>query len=246
MKEQFGGIERLYETAGLARIQQAHVAIIGVGGVGCWAAEMLARAGVGQLTLIDADEVCVTNINRQVHALNSSVGRAKVLVMAERIKDINSDCEVHAIEQFYMDSTADELLNNKYSYVIDAIDSVKHKVALLADCKKRQLSVVTTGGAGGKKDPTRLKQTDLAQTQGDRLLKKVRYQLRRHYDFKDVKKFGIQAIYSDEEMKLPFCEVDEKKSFRLDCDTGYGTSPTVISCFGILAADAVISALIKP
>lgn len=246
MKERFGGIERLYESSGLVKLQQAHVAIIGVGGVGCWAAEMLARAGIGQITLIDADEVCVTNINRQVHALNSSVGRSKVVVMAERIKDINPECEVHAIEQFYMDSTAEGLLSNNYSYVIDAIDSVKHKVALLADCKNRQLPVITTGGAGGKKDPTQLKQTDLAQTQGDRLLKKVRHELRRHYGFKELKKFAIQAIYSDEAMKLPFCEVDEKKSFRLDCDTGYGTSPTVVSSFGILAADAVIKALLQP
>lgn len=245
MKERFGGIERLYTAAGFERLQNAHVAIIGVGGVGCWAAEMLARSGVGEITLVDADDICVTNINRQIHALNSSVGRPKVTVMAERIKDINPDCEVHAIEKFYMDSTAEELLSNNYSYIIDAIDSVKHKVALLAACKQRQIPVITTGGAGGKSNPGQLKQTDLAETQGDRLLKKVRHELRRHCDFKGLKKFGIQAVFSDEEMRLPFSKTEDKKSHRLDCDTGYGTSPAVISSFGIMAADAVIKDLMR-
>lgn len=239
MKERFGGIERLFGEAQSAKLQQSHVAVVGVGGVGCWAAEMLARSGVGQITLIDADELCVTNINRQIHALDSTVGRSKVKVMAERIKDINPDCQVHIQDRFFMASAADDLLL-EFDYLIDAIDSVKHKVLLLAECVDRNIPVVTCGGAGGKTDPASIKTADLARTSGDRLLKKVRYELRKHHGFKHKKAFNIKAVYSEQNMILPFCEVDEQQSFKLDCDSGYGSSPTVISSFGIRVADVVI------
>jgi len=244
MKERFAGIERLYGEVGLARLQQAHVAITGVGGVGCWAAEILARSGIGELTLIDADDICVTNINRQIHALNSTVGQFKVSAMKARILDINPQCIVHERQQFFMKSTAADILSIEYDYVIDAIDSVKHKILLLAMCRERGIQVVTTGGAGGKKRTNNLQVADLGETRGDRLLKKVRYELRRHYGFRELKKFGIKAIYSDEQMVLPFCETTEQQSHRLDCDSGYGTSPAVISGFGIMAADLVIQALV--
>lgn len=244
MKERFGGIERLFGKEALSQLQGAHVAIVGVGGVGCWAAEMLARSGVGKITLIDADELCVTNINRQIHALDSTVGKSKVQVMAERIKDINSDCKVTCHEQFFMASTADELLID-YDYLVDAIDSVKHKVLLLAECLQRKIPLVTCGGAGGKTDPARIQTADLAKSSGDRLLKKVRYELRKHHGMKNKKKFKIQAVFTDQQMILPFCEVGEKQSYKLDCDSGYGTSPMVISSFGIRAADVVIKELLK-
>jgi tRNA A37 threonylcarbamoyladenosine dehydratase len=244
MKARFGGIERLLGEEALAQLQQSHVAIVGVGGVGCWAAEMLARSGVGKITLIDADELCVTNINRQIHALDSTVGKSKVQVMAKRINDINPVCKVICHEQFFMASTANELLLD-YDYLIDAIDSVKHKVLLLAECLKRRIPVVTCGGAGGKTDPSSIQSTDLAKTNGDRLLKKVRYELRKHHGLKGKKKFKIQAVFSDQAMILPFCEVEDKQSFKLDCDSGYGTSPMVISSFGILAADVVVKQLSK-
>ncbi len=244
MKERFGGIERLFGTAQAQRLASAHVAIVGVGGVGCWAAEMLARVGVGTITLIDADELCVTNINRQIHALDSTVGQSKVVTMAKRIHDINPACQVHAQEAFFMASNADELLL-EFDYLIDAIDSVKHKVLLLAECLKKKIPVVTCGGAGGKTDPACIQQADLAQTAGDRLLKKVRYELRKHHGLKDKKKFKIKAVYSDQAMILPFCDTADQQSFKLDCDSGYGTSPMVISSFGIRAADVVIKQLIK-
>jgi tRNA A37 threonylcarbamoyladenosine dehydratase len=244
MKERFGGIERLFGVDQLSKLQQSHVAIVGVGGVGCWAAEMLVRSGVGQITLIDADELCVTNINRQIHALDSTVGKSKVQVMANRIKDINPDCQVNCQEQFFMAGTADELLKS-YDYLVDAIDSVKHKVMLLAECLQRNIPLITCGGAGGKTDPGRIQSADLAKTSGDRLLKKVRYELRKHHGLKNRKKFKIQAVFSDENMTLPFCDVGEQKSFKLDCDSGYGTSPMVISSFGIRAADVVIKELLK-
>lgn len=239
MKERFGGIERLFGEEELAKLSNTHVAIVGVGGVGCWAAEMLARSGVGQITLIDADELCVTNINRQIHALDSTVGKSKVRIMADRIKDINPACQVNSHEAFFMAGNADELLV-EYDYLIDAIDSIKHKVLLLAECVQRNIPVITCGGAGGKTDPARIQTADLVKTSGDRLLKKVRYELRKHHGYKNKKKFKIQAVYSDQQMILPFCDVGEQQSFKLDCDSGYGTSPMVISSFGILAADCAI------
>lgn len=245
MKARFGGIERLFGADELEQLSQAHVAIVGVGGVGCWAAEMLARAGIGIITLIDADELCVTNINRQIHALDSTVGQPKVQVMAQRIKDINPACDVRCHEVFFMASNADQLLAENPDYVIDAIDSVKHKVLLLAACLERGIPVVAVGGAGGKTDPGRIQHKDLAQTSGDRLLKKVRYEMRKHHGLKGKKKFNIQAVFSDQAMKLPFCEADQVQSYKLDCDSGYGTSPMVISSFGIRAADCVIKELIK-
>jgi len=244
MKARFGGIERLFGEAEAAQLTGAHVAIVGVGGVGCWAAEMLARSGVGELTLIDADELCVTNINRQIHAMDSTVGQSKVQVMARRIKDINPDCQVNATESFFMASNVDELLVG-YDYLIDAIDSVKHKVLLLAECLKKNIPVVTCGGAGGKTNPAAIQTADLVKTSGDRLLKKVRYELRKHHGLKNQKKFKIPAVYSDQEMILPFCDVDTETSRKLDCDSGYGTSPMVISSFGIIAADVVVKELIQ-
>ncbi|MCX7552807.1 tRNA threonylcarbamoyladenosine dehydratase [Marinicella sp. S1101] len=244
MKDRFGGIERLFGDTQFAQLQQSHVAIVGVGGVGCWAAEMLARSGVGQITLIDADELCVTNINRQIHALDSTVGKSKVQVMAKRINDINPECQVNCHEAFFMAGQADEMLI-EYDFLIDAIDSIKHKVLLLAQCVQRNIPIITCGGAGGKTNPARIQTADLAKTSGDRLLKKVRYELRKHHGFKNKKKFNIQAVFSDQQMILPFCDVDEQQSFKLDCDSGYGTSPMVISSFGVRAADVVIKKLIS-
>jgi len=244
MKDRFGGIERLFGSAELARLQAAHVAIVGLGGVGCWTAEMLARSGVGRLTLIDADELCVTNINRQIHALDSTVGQSKVQTMAGRILDINPACQVTCHEAFFMASNADDLLID-YDCLVDAIDSVKHKVLLLAECLQRQIPVVTCGGAGGKTDPSCIQTADLARSSGDRLLKKVRYELRKHHGLKNHKKFNIQAVYSDQTMILPFCETGDATSRKLDCDSGYGTSPMVISSFGIRAADVVLKELIQ-
>ena len=243
MKARFGGIERLFGVLQSDQLQASHVAIVGVGGVGCWAAEMLARSGVGTITLIDADELCVTNINRQIHALDSTVGQSKVQVMAKRILDINPDCEVICHEVFFMAQNADQLLL-EYDYLIDAIDSIKHKVLLLAECRRRNIPVVTCGGAGGKTDPARIQTADLAKTAGDRLLRKVRSELRKHHGLKNSKKFNIQAVFSDQQMVLPVVNPDVETSRKLDCDSGYGTSPMIISSFGIRAADVVVKKLI--
>lgn len=242
MKQRFGGIERLFGDAALACLSRRHVAIVGVGGVGCWAAEMLARSGVGTISLIDADELCVTNINRQIHALDSTVGQSKVEVMAARIKDINPQAKVVGRQQFFMPQTAAELLAGDYDLLIDAIDSVKHKVLLLTECLQREIKVITAGGAGGKTDPTLVTCDDLSNSYGDRLLKKVRYELRKHH-LGRRKKFGIEAVFSPQQMVLPVS--DSKQSLRLDCDSGYGTSPMVISSFGIVAANLAVKTLLQ-
>ena len=147
----FAGIARLYGEKALTHFQQAHVVVIGIGGVGSWAAEALARSGIGELTLIDLDDICVSNINRQLHALSSTVGQDKVAVMAERIRQINPDCVVHQVADFIAADNLAELLGGKpVDYVLDAIDSVKAKTALIAWCKRRKIPLITTGGAGGQ------------------------------------------------------------------------------------------------
>ena len=151
----FGGIARLYGREGLERLAAAHVAVVGIGGVGSWAAEALARSGVGEISLFDLDDVCITNTNRQVHALQGAVGRAKVEVMAERIHAINPACRVHAVADFVTRDNLAELITLQLDMVIDCIDSVAAKAALIAWCKRRKIAIVTTGGAGGadRSDP---------------------------------------------------------------------------------------------
>src|SRR6516225_5042178 len=138
----FGGIARLYGQGGLLKLRAAHVCVVGIGGVGTWAAEALARSGIGAITLVDLDEVCVTNINRQLHALTETVGRSKVEVMAERIRAINPECKILAEQKFFNEQTAEELLASKFDFVLDAIDSVSNKVLLLAKCREKNLPVV--------------------------------------------------------------------------------------------------------
>lgn len=162
--QRFGGIARLYGEKALQCFQQSHICVIGIGGVGSWAAEALARSGIGQLTLIDMDDVCVTNTNRQIHALQGNVGKLKTEVMAERIRLINPDCQIHIIDDFITEENLQEYVNNRFDFVVDAIDSLRAKVALLAYCKRQKIPLITTGGAGGQMDPTKIAITDLAKT----------------------------------------------------------------------------------
>src|ERR1700722_17902972 len=195
----FGGIARLYGRSGLAKLRTAHVSVIGIGGVGAWAAEALARSGVGALTLVDLDEVCASNINRQLHALTETVGRAKVEVMAERIRAINPDCRVIAKQKFFNGQTATELLAPKFNFVLDAIDSVTNKVLLLAGCRQRNLPVVACGGAGGRRDGTQVRTADLAKVSHDRLLAEVRKKLRKEFQFPaDGLPMGVDCVFSAE------------------------------------------------
>lgn len=246
--DRFDGIGRLYSPAGLGRLQAAHVAVVGIGGVGCWAAEALARSGVGEITLVDLDEVCVSNINRQLHALEGTVGRAKVGVMAERIRAINPGAVVHARQEFFTESTAAELLVPAYDYVIDAIDSTAHKCLLIARCRGRGTPVVVVGGAGGRVDPTAIRVVDLARSTHDRLLEAVRSRLRKEYGFpRGGALFGVDCVCSIERAVYPGSEGEgcapREPGLRLNCEGGYGSACHVTGAFGFAAAGHVIGRL---
>ena len=211
-ERRFGGVARLYGAAGAKRIAEAHVCVIGIGGVGSWAAEGLARSGVGKLTLIDLDHVAESNINRQIQADDATLGQAKVQAMAQRIARINPDCEVIGIEDFIEADNLASLLP-ACDAVIDAIDQVRAKAALAAHCKHNKLLLIMTGGAGGRIDPTRVCIEDLSRTTQDALASKVRSRLRSEYGFTrdPKKKFGIECVYSPEQIRRPVnesCDVD--------------------------------------
>lgn len=250
-KDRFGGVARLHTDEGLQKLQQAHVCVIGIGGVGSWACEALARSGIGEITLIDADDVCVTNINRQIHALTHTIGEEKVMAMANRIKEINPQCKTHQHSTFFLESTAEKLLSPDYDFVIDAIDSLKHKTLLISLCKQKSINIIAVGGAGGKTGISDIQVCDLGLTHGDKLLSKVRSILRKNYNFPKYKskKFNIPCVFSPETVKLPWCDLpegEERTSLRLDCNNGFGTDMAVISIFGITAAHYVINHIINP
>ncbi|MGK0373533.1 MAG: tRNA A37 threonylcarbamoyladenosine dehydratase, partial [Glaciecola sp.] len=183
-QQRFSGLARLYGEQGLNKLLNANVCIIGIGGVGSWVAEALARSGINKLTLIDLDDVSISNINRQLHALNSTLNQSKIEVMSQRIADINPDCHTHLIEDFVTPENVSEYLCHGFDVVIDAADSVKAKAAIIAYCKRHKTKVICIGGAGGQWDPLQITKGDLAKTIQDPLLAKVRSQLRRFHDFR--------------------------------------------------------------
>ena len=238
----FGGIDRLYGAGTLARLSAAHVCVIGIGGVGSWAVEALARSGVGRLTLIDLDHVAESNVNRQVHALEDTLGMAKVEAMRARTARINPDCRVDCIDEFITPENVATLLP-ACEAVIDCIDQVRAKAALIAHCRRAKLPVVTTGGAGGRVDPTRIQLDDLSRTTQDALASKLRASLRKDYGFTrdPKKKFSVPCVFSDEQIRRPMgnggdaCDVDEAGIHGLNC-AGYGSAATVTASFGFAAA----------
>ena len=256
-ERRFSGVRRLYGQEGLAKLQRASVCVIGIGGVGSWAVEALARSAVGHITLIDLDNIAESNVNRQLHAIDGAFGMAKVTAMAQRIKAINPACVVKEIEDFVTPENVAQMLNDGFDMVLDAIDDAKAKVAIVAYCKKSNIPLVTVGGAGGRLDPTKIKQGDLSQVVGDRLLAKVRNQLRREHGFpkaptshkKSAVKFGITALYSDEQVLQPSsdieagCEVDAAVT-GLNC-AGYGSSVCVTAPFGMAASSIVLNHIVR-
>jgi len=250
-QQRFSGIARLYGSAGANALRQAHVCVVGVGGVGSWSVEALARTGIGALTLIDLDEVCVSNTNRQLPALTSEVGRSKVQVLKERAFGINPECQVTTIEEFFTSTNATRILDLNFNCVLDAIDDVANKSLLLAECARRQIPAVTVGGAGGRRDPTGIRITDLAFTSHDRLLQRVRKILRSDYNFPESPKtpFGIPCVYSVEPPVFPqpdgsVCAVrGEATELRMNCNSGYGSATFVTGAFGFAAAAEVVRLL---
>ena len=228
----FGGIQRLYGVDGQARLARAHVCVVGVGGVGSWAVEALARTGIGTLTLVDLDDVCITNVNRQLHAVTGEFGRPKVDVMADRIRLIQPDCQIHALQSLFTATTAAPILAAKFDGVVDAIDQTPMKALLIARCRELAIPIVTTGGAGGRRDPTALRVADLARTSHDGLLSATRKLLRDDHNFpRDPQaEFHVPCVYSIEAQVFPaadgtVCATREPGStLRLDCRSGYGTA----------------------
>jgi tRNA threonylcarbamoyladenosine dehydratase len=251
IQRRFSGVRRLYGEHGLARLQQAHVLVIGIGGVGSWAVEALARNAVGKLTLVDLDNIAESNMNRQIHALDDTLGKAKVTAMRERIAAINPLCEVAEIEDFVTPENLASMLAGQPEMVVDCMDDTKAKIALAAYCKQQQLPLIMVGSAGGKLDATRIRLVDLAHVQGDRMLAKVRNQLRRDHGFpkasdhKKSAKFGIVTVYSDEPVERPeeACETSTAGLTGLNC-AGYGSSICVTATAGFVAAQQAIQQLI--
>lgn len=243
----FGGVARLVGRLGAERLRAAHVAVVGMGGVGTWAVEALARSGIGSLTLIDLDEICITNVNRQLHALDGQIGRSKVAAMGERVRSIWPGCELVLEERFLSAANARELLGRGCDVVVDAIDSVDAKCCLVAHCREMGLRVVTCGGAGGKRDATKVRVADLTHATNDRLLKRLRKKLRQDYGFpRTDRELGIPAVYSKENAVYPWSDgrvcssVEPGNESRINCDTGLGTAAFVTGTFGLAAAGEVV------
>lgn len=251
-RDRFGGVGRLFGRAALDRLQASHVCLFGIGGVGSWAVEGLARSGVGAITLVDLDDVCITNVNRQLPAIDGQIGRPKVVVMKERIHAINPDCRVETVTEYFTPKTAEALLVPRFDVVIDAIDKMSNKALLIASCSQRGLSCVTVGAAGGKRDATRICAGDLGEAWGDNLLRLVRRKLRRDHGFPvgEDQKFGVRCVYSAEQPVFPWTDgscrmqAEPGTNLTLDCESGFGTAVFVTGAFGLVAAQEAIRLLI--
>ncbi len=248
--ERFAGIQRLYGVVEAEQIRSMHVCVIGLGGVGSWALEALARSGVGALTFIDYDTICLTNMNRQIHALQSNIGTKKVTVMAERIRDINPYCQCIAVDDFVTDRNLfDHLpINGGFDFVIDAIDSIKFKAAVIYHCKRNRIPIITTGAAGGLTDPSKVMIKDLTRTFNDPLAAKVRARLRSEHGYtRNTKRyFGVECVFSSQQQVYPKgdgsvgCQKPGIHGVHLDCRMGYGSATFVTATMGFMAVSRVI------
>ena len=253
----FSGIARLYGQPALERFRAAHVCVIGVGGVGSWIVEALARSAVGALTLIDLDNVAESNINRQVQALTATLGQAKIDALAERIAQINPYCKVTLVEQFITPDNLGQLIGTgTFDYVIDAIDSARDKAALIAYCRQHAVALITIGGAGGQTDPTKIAVRDLSKTEQEPLLKRVRKLLRTHYGFPrgEKTKFNVDAVFSMEPLQFPAAnagsalDADQSDNTGITGITGincagFGSCVVVTASFGMVAAAHLLRTL---
>jgi len=248
--QRFSGLGRLYGEAALPALQRAHFVVIGLGGVGTWVAEALTRSGIGELTLIELDEVCVTNTNRQSHALKSTLGQSKNAVISARLLDINPELIVHSVEDFLDQDNLKNLIGKQHNVVIDAMDAAHIKAALVAYCLAIKVRLVTLGSSGGKRDPRQVTSDDLGRSISDPMLAKIRTQLYRHHNFARDKnrKFRVDAVYSTEQMVYPKPDgsvcMDKQalaEGVKLDCAGGFGSSVMVTGTFGFVAAEKAIS-----
>ncbi len=252
--DRFGGVGRLYGAAGLAALGQARVCVVGGGGVGSWVVEALARSGVGAMTLVDLDEVCVTNVNRQLPALDGGFGQFKVEELAKRVQRIAPNCAVDSRAEFFNDKTCEAILSGGFEFVVDAIDNVRNKVLLIAECRRRGIAVITSGAAGGRRDGTRVQVADLAKSMQDPLLSKVRSSLRKEHGFPRAgKPMGVPCVFSPEPPVYPKSDgtvcasraeaAGREDSMKLNCEWGFGAATFVTGAFGFAAAGEVVRRL---
>ncbi|MCK0510540.1 tRNA threonylcarbamoyladenosine dehydratase [Aromatoleum buckelii] len=244
-ERRFGGIARLYGNDALPRLDRGRVCVVGIGGVGSWAAEALARSGVGHLTLIDLDHVAESNINRQSHALDATLGQAKVVAMAERLRAINPLVNVVVVEDFIGEDNAAALLRD-FDVVIDAIDNVRAKVAIVLTCRMRRIPLIVAGSAGGKTDPGKIRVDDLSRTEQDPLLAKMRKRLRSEHGFPRNPKrpFGIEAVYSSEALRIDGAACDLPHGPQGLACAGYGSSMMMTASVGLFAAARALERLL--
>ncbi|VFP87106.1 tRNA cyclic N6-threonylcarbamoyladenosine(37) synthase TcdA [Candidatus Erwinia haradaeae] len=252
-KERFSGVSRVYGEAALSLFSKKHICVIGIGGVGSWVAEALARSGIGMLTLIDMDDVCISNTNRQIHATKKNLGKPKIQVMAERILEINPECDVTYVDDFITVSNAPMLLDNNFSYVIDAIDSVTAKAALLAWCRRNNTPVITIGGAGGQIDPLQIQVSDLTKTIQDPLAASLRDQLKHNFNIlpNSKGKLNIDCVFSSECLRylqkdgsISNSRGNMKNQKTIDCKNGLGTVMMVTATFGLISVSHIFKKML--
>ncbi len=247
--ERFGGIARLYGVARAERLANARVAVVGIGGVGSWAAEALARSGVGSIILMDMDELCITNTNRQLPALDGAYGQPKVELMAARLRLINPAIEVIPLFSFYTVAHPERLFDVAPEVVVDAIDAMRPKAHLISECRRRGVPLVTCGGAGGRINASCISVADLARTCGDNMLSQLRRTLRQDYGFPLADKgpeIGIPCVYSPEKPRFPrcdgsvSCEREPGQKGGIGCASGFGSATHITGTFGFMAAGAAL------
>jgi len=258
----FRGVSLLFGVDAVTRLRGSHAAVLGIGGVGSWVVEGLARSGIGCLTMVDLDDICISNTNRQLHTLGNTVGRPKVEVMAERVQQINPECDVYTVHNFFSETTADAILDSAhapqrpFNVVVDAIDGVAEKCRLIVGCRRRGIPIVVSGGLGGKADPTQFREVDMAHATGDGLVKRVRSTLRQRYGYPKgadghqphrSKKWGLPCVSSPEVPRfvpVPSDTCNEQRGRT--CDTGYGTFCPAAGALGFALAAAATRMLVKP
>jgi tRNA A37 threonylcarbamoyladenosine dehydratase len=256
LRERFAGIDRLYGAGAVDRLARKRVAVVGLGGVGSWAVEALARSAVGHLALVDADDLCLSNTSRQLPALEGQYGRNKARAMAERCRAINPLIDAVAVESFLTPSNLESLLGGGYDLVLDACDSFRTKVEAIAWCRRRKLPIVTVGSAGGRTDPTQVRVRDLSRTEHDAMLSLIRRKLRGEFNFpkNHDRYFGVPAVYSIENVRYPqadgsVCGIRpqlDRAALKLDCGAGLGAATHVTGAFAFAAVGRCLEMLLKP
>lgn len=259
LHRRFDRMGRLVGDQNMEKLFQTHVMVIGLGGVGSWAAESLARSGVGRLTIVDFDEICVTNTNRQLHALQGLVGQKKAMVMAERLQKINPMSKVQAVPEFYNSENSEKIFSLQPDFVLDAIDNLTAKCHLLSESRKRNIPIISSGGASGRFDPQNIQVKDMADSYNDPLLVQVRKILRSQYDFPEKGNFEIPCVFSNEVPEMPIeLKYDKGEGFKCVCPQGqndlhscdrrrviYGTASFITGTFGFHMASWVVRQVIK-